>query len=234
MNRESNIYTLIFASVMVVIVALILSLVHEGLKDTQNRNVEIDKMSQILRSINIETTNQTTLTTYEDVISDVFLIDAEGNRTSDSKEEAFNTELKTEMAKPAQNRKYPIFEATVDGDKKYILALSGKGLWGDLWGYIAVNSDANTIFGANFSHAGETPGLGAEIAYSFFSEQFIGKHIFLNGEFKSIAIVKAGKSDSNRDYVDGISGGTITGRGVENMLFDSLEGYSKFLKKLQQ
>ncbi len=234
MNRESNAYTLIFASVMVIIVALLLSGVHEGLKDTQNRNVEIDKMSQILRSIKIETSGNDAVLKYEEYITDVFLVDSEGNRTDDSKETAFNTELKTELTRNKDQRKYPVFETKINGETKYILALSGKGLWGDLWGFIAINNDGNTIYGADFSHAGETPGLGAEIVYSWFSDQFIGKRIFIGDDFKSVAIVKTGKSLSDRDYVDGISGGTITGRGVEDMIHDSLEGYSNFLKKLQQ
>ena len=109
------------------------------------------------------------------------------------------------------------------------MAMNGAGLWGPLWGYISVDSDKNTVFGTDFSHAGETPGLGAEITKTEFSSQFAGKQIFKNGEFKSIAVVKPGKSAAGQDYVDGISGGTITSQGVSNMLFDSLKGYEKFL-----
>ena len=117
--------------------------------------------------------------------------------------------------------------AGVDGQKKYILALYGSGLWGPLWGYVSVNDDCTTVFGADFGHAGETPGLGAEIAT--FSNQFIDKHLFIGESFKSIAIVKPGKSADGRDYVDGISGGTITSQKVDQMLFDSLKEYTKFL-----
>jgi len=214
MNRESNSYTLIFATGMVIVVALILSLAHESLKETQNKNVEIDKISQILRSIRIETTDKDALGKYEELISDVFLVDEQGNKIEGSKDVAFATDLKAEMYKPKDERQYPVFVASIDGDTKYIMALSGKGLWGDIWGYMSVNSDGNTIYGADFSHSGETPGLGAEIATAAFSDQFMGKHIFRDEEFKSIAVVKSGKLATDRDYVDGISGGTITGNGI--------------------
>jgi Na+-transporting NADH:ubiquinone oxidoreductase subunit C len=87
----------------------------------------------------------------------------------------------------------------------------------------------DTVYGTDFSHEGETPGLGAEITKPAFSNQFKGKNLFRDGEFKSIAVVKAGKSAEGQDYVDGISGGTITSTGVSHMLFDSLSGYVKFL-----
>ena len=96
-------------------------------------------------------------------------------------------------------------------------------------GYISVDSDKNTIYGADFSHQGETPGLGAEISKPAFSNEFKGKKIFMSGEFKSVAVVKPGKSVAGQDYVDGISGGTITSKGVDEMLFNSLSGYVKFL-----
>lgn len=109
------------------------------------------------------------------------------------------------------------------------MALHGAGLWGPLWGYLSVDGDKNTVYGADFSHQGETPGLGAEISKPEFSNEFKGKKLFVDGTFKSIAIVKPGKSVAGQDYVDGISGGTITSNGVGAMLFDSLSGYVKFL-----
>jgi Na+-transporting NADH:ubiquinone oxidoreductase subunit C len=234
MNRESNKYILIFASIMVIIVALALSLVHETLKDTQTGNIEIDKKLQILRSINVNAANEAAKVEYDKLITDVFAIDIDGNKTSDSEDEVFAIDMKAELAKPVQERKYPVFTATINGKTKYIMALAGKGLWGDIWGYVSVNADGNTIYGADFGHAGETPGLGAEIALPAFGSQFIGKHLFQNEKFYSIAVVKHGKTDSERDYVDGISGGTLTGNGLDAMLFNSLEGYSVFLKKLEQ
>ena len=99
---------------------------------------------------------------------------------------------------------------------------------GDLCGIPFSNDDKNTVYGADFSHQGETPGLGAEITKPAFSGQFAGKQIFKDSTFKSIAVVKHGKTAEGQDYVDGISGGTITSQGVSKMLFDSLKGYEKF------
>lgn len=106
----------------------------------------------------------------------------------------------------------------------------GTGLWGPIWGYISFNDDKNTVYGTDFSHQGETPGLGAEIVTPAFSSQFIGKQIFKNNDFKSIAIVKPGKTAQGQDYVDGISGGTITSNGVDHMIKNTLEHYVEFLK----
>ena len=92
----------------------------------------------------------------------------------------------------------------------------------------------NTIFGADFSHQGETPGLGAEIAKPEFSSEFKGKKLFVGGTFKSVAVVKPGKSVADQDYVDGISGGTITSQGVDRMISGSLGGYVKFLTSQKQ
>ena len=109
------------------------------------------------------------------------------------------------------------------------MALHGAGLWGPIWGYISVDADKNTVYGTDFSHASETPGLGAEITKPAFSGQFAGKQLFKGNEFKSIAVVKKGKSADGQDYVDGISGGTITSQGVSAMLYNSLNSYVQFL-----
>lgn len=232
MNRDSNKYTIIFATIMVIVVALVLSLTHEALKGRQARNQDIDKMSQILRSINIQTTGSEAETEFEKLITDMYMIDEEGNQIPDSKDAAFDANLKAEMSKPYNERQYPVYVANVDGQTKYIMSLWGAGLWGPMWGYISVDGDGNTIFGADFDHDSETPGLGAEVSHSWFSDEFKGKHLFKEDNFKSIAVVKPGQTKSDQDYVDGISGGTITSHGVDQMLFNSLSGYKNFLIKI--
>ncbi len=112
--------------------------------------------------------------------------------------------------------------------------MRGAGLWGPIWGYLSVDEDCNTVYGADFSHAGETPGLGAEITNSVFSGQFSGKQLFKEGVFKSIAVVKQGNKTDGQDYVDGISGGTITSQGVNAMIHKSIGSYSKFLTTQKQ
>ena len=110
----------------------------------------------------------------------------------------------------------------------------GRGLWGPIWGYISLNDDFNTVFGASFAHKSETPGLGAEIASAEFQEQFKGKKIFKDKTFVSISVVKGGAKPSDPYEVDAVSGGTITSQGLENMIKDCLEGYQAFLKNQKQ
>jgi Na+-transporting NADH:ubiquinone oxidoreductase subunit C len=229
MNKESNSYTLIYASVMVILVALILAFTSEVLRPQQAKNEAIDKMRQILASLNISSASADVEALYNSTIVAAYPVDKDGHRTEGA---AFDVEPADELRKPADGRKYPVFEALIDGDKKYVLSLRGTGLWGPVWGYIALNSDKNTVFGASFGHEGETPGLGGEIDKPAFAAEFPGKKIFDNaGKFMSIAIVKPGKTAQGQDYVDGISGGTITSRGVNDMLYSSLEFYVPFLEQ---
>ncbi|MCL2650283.1 MAG: NADH:ubiquinone reductase (Na(+)-transporting) subunit C [Candidatus Azobacteroides sp.] len=227
MNKESNTYTIIYASGMVILVALLLAFTSQLLQKRQQQNEAIDKMRQILRSINIDIPKSQVKVTYEQLITDSFVIDSEGNQVEGN---AFEINLDNELTKPEAERRFPVFIATINGDRKYILALRGAGLWGPMWGYISLKADRNTVYGADFEHAGETPGLGAEINRPEFGRQFIGKRIFNNeGKFVSIAIVRLGRSAIGQDYVDGISGGTITSQGVDAMLRTSIGAYNKFL-----
>lgn len=229
MNKESNVYTIIYASVMVILVALLLAFTSETFRPRQAQNEAVDKMRQILTSINVESTNANAKDLYEKMIVDSYLVNASGDKMDGN---AFDTELVDELRKPVVERNYPVFVANIDGSTKYILELRGAGLWGPIWGFISLDDDKKTIFGASFGHSGETPGLGAEIDKPAFAKEFIGKKIFNpQGQFTSIAIVKPGKTAQDKDYVDGISGGTITSQGVDAMLFSSLEAYESFLTK---
>ena len=228
MNRESNVYTIVYASGMVILVALLLAFTSQSLQKKQQQNEAIDKMRQILRSINIDASNAEAENEYKKLITETFVVDASGNKTDG---DAFETNLVDELAKPEAARKYPVYVATINGEQKYILSMSGTGLWGPIWGYISLNSDKNTVYGADFGHSGETPGLGSEIDKPEFGREFIGKHIFnKENQFVSIAIVKPGKTAIGQDYVDGISGGTITSQSVHTMLETSIGAYTEFLR----
>ena len=140
--------------------------------------------------------------------------------------------MKKELAKPLEEQSLPVFISSLEGSKKYIIPVYGKGLWGPIWGYVALNDDLSTIYGAVFSHKAETPGLGAEINTKEFQEQFFGKEIFKLGEFVSVSVLKSGSADPESKYqVDGISGGTITSVGVDQMLRDCLSSYEPYFKK---
>ncbi|NLI71420.1 MAG: NADH:ubiquinone reductase (Na(+)-transporting) subunit C [Bacteroidales bacterium] len=232
MNTNKNSYTIIYAIIMVVVVALLLAFVSGALKSKQNANVELDKKKQILSSLNVDLNGQDAEALYIQYIQKAVVINSKGEILSDDKDKAFKIDIVKELSKPLENRELPIYVATVDGQEKYILSTRGAGLWGPIWGYIAFNEDKNSIFGTYFAHASETPGLGAEIANKDFQQEFIGKKIMnSDNEFVSVAIVKPGQKNTEKDYVDGISGGTITSKGVEDMLLKSIGQYESFLKQ---
>ena len=232
MNTNKNSYTITYAAIMVVIVALLLALVSGALKEKQTSNVKLDKKKQILSSLNISTEGEDAEALYNQYITAGMVVNSKGDVISDSREKAFEIDIAKELSKPMEKRELPVYVATVEGKSKYILSLRGAGLWGPIWGYVAFNDDKNSVFGTFFSHASETPGLGAEIAYKKFQNEFVGKKIKdADNKFVSIAIVKPGQNAEGKDYVDGISGGTITSKGVETMLLNSIGQYESFLQQ---
>ena len=221
MNTNSNSYTIIYAAVMVVIVAFLLAFVSSSLKDMQNANVKNDTKKQILSAINVTDVKDADAEFAKYEVKDM-LVQADG--TLAAYEGEFNTSFKGEIA---ENRLH-VFECKVDGATKYIVPVYGAGLWGPVWGYVALNDDKDTVFGVYFNHAGETPGLGAEITTPKFQAPFVGKKVLENGEV-GLSVVKAGKVAKPDYEVDGISGGTITSQGVDAMLKDCLKLYKPFL-----
>jgi Na+-transporting NADH:ubiquinone oxidoreductase subunit C len=232
MNRENSVYTIIYASVMVIVVALGLAFTHQVLNERQIANENTDKMQQILRSLNVNVSAAGAQAKYAELIKNAYLISDEGMKVEGTEgitpdDRAFSTE-----PGDAQAEGLPVYEAEVDGSVKYIIPMSGTGLWGAIWGYLAIEADGSAVYGAEFGHAGETPGLGAEIVSASFRGQFQGKNLFRENEFTSVAVVKPGQTNSRKDYVDGISGGTITSKGVDNMLLNSVGRYKNFLMNL--
>ena len=221
MNTNSNSYTIIYAAVMVVIVAFLLAFVSSSLKSIQNANIENDTKKQILSAINVTDVKDADAEFAKYEVKDM-LVQADG--TLAAYEGEFNTSFKGEIA---ENRLH-VFECKVDGATKYIVPIYGAGLWGPIWGYVALNDDKDTVFGVYFNHAGETPGLGAEITTPKFQAPFVGKKVLENGEV-GLSVVKAGKVAKPDYEVDGISGGTITSQGVDAMLKDCLKLYKPFL-----
>ncbi len=230
MDRQGNSYTFIYASVMVVVVATILAFISEALNPLQTRNEEVAKKSDILKSLNIVTTSDDAEKKYEQIIGDKsYILNYQGEKIEGN---AFAVDLSKEVRKPLEERNYPVYEGHLEsGETKYVLPMRGTGLWGPIWGYVALNDDKNTIYGASFDHKGETPGLGAEIAQRPFQEEFKGKTIFDNNKLVSIKVVKGGAPPDAPHAVDAISGGTITSQGMEIMLTDYFQGYEAFLKK---
>lgn len=212
---------------MAIIVAIGLAFTHQVLSDRQTANVNIDKMQQILQSLRVDVSPAEADGIYRNLVKSAYLITPEGIKIDGT--EGIRP---TDPAFSSQGKELAVYEAEVEGSKKYIIPMYGAGLWGPIWGYLSVESDGSTIYGSEFGHASETPGLGAEIVYPPFRNQFNGKELIKNGEFKSIAVVKPGQTNSEKDYVDGISGGTITSKGVDAMLLKSVGEYKNFLLRL--
>ena len=221
MNTNKNSYTFIYASVMVIIVAFLLAFVSSVLKPIQQKNVELDKKKQVLAALNIfEKDAEAAYATY---------VKADQLLATDGSVAAENGGFAVEnSAVNAEN--LPLYVCEVEGETKYVLPLYGAGLWGPIWGYVALNADKETIYGVYFSHAGETPGLGAEITNrDKFQGPFIGKKAINADNEVVISVVKNGKVQNPETEVDGISGGTITSQGVDAMLKSSIGLYKAFL-----
>ena len=232
MNKQSNTYTIIYISALVCIVGAVLAWVSLALKPKQSDNIRIDKMQQMLSSIRITSTTDNAIDLYNKYVVDSYIVNDNGEKLSG---EAFDISVASEIKKAENERQLPVFVCNIDNSIKYIIPVYGAGLWGPIWGYIAVESDGSTIYGAYFSHQGETPGLGAEIAKPAFADQFNGKHLYKGGEFKSISVIKNGNAPTDgSDYVDGISGGTITSKGVQSMLKSCLSCYQALFNPLSK
>lgn len=239
MNKNSNIYIIVYSAVMVVVVAVLLAFAALSLKAPQEANVRIEKMSAILASIGkgeeaAKAKDKTAYVTaeYEKYITESYCVDTRGDKVEGVDAFAQLDDLKAEYAKPAEARALPVFISNDGGVVRYIFPVWGVGLWGPVWGYVALEADLNTIYGASFDHKGETPGLGAEITTPDFTEQFKAKTLFEGGKFVSVTVLKgAGASEGDPHAVDAISGGTITSRGVEAMLRDCLTDYLPFIEK---
>lgn len=221
MNTNSNSYTIIYASVMVVIVAFLLAFVNSSLRETQGKNVELDTKKQILSSLGIKNV-QDAEAEFAKVVTSDEIVNEDGTTTP--YEGAFVTAYEKEAK---ENGRVHVFVCNIDGQTKYVVPVYGAGLWGAIWGYVALNEDKNTVFGTYFSHASETPGLGAEIATEHFQKEFEGKHV-MDGETVALGVEKNGKVENPEFQVDGISGGTITSKGVDAMLKGCMAKYTKF------
>lgn len=213
-DTNSNAYIVLYSTVMVVIVAVLLAVAALALKPRQDANDLNEKKRNILSSLSAEGES------YDQFI-DAYVVDKEGNRI-DGNVFALLNDLPTAFAEG----KYPIFEAK---DGRVVIPVTGMGLWGPVWGYVALEKDMNTVSGIIMAHKGETPGLGAEIATAKYQSKFVGKTIFEGDQFVSVTLRKGGAKDPAHE-VDAITGGTKTSDGVTAMLYNSLSNYLPLLE----
>ena len=222
-NKNSNAYIIFYATVMVVIVAILLSLASLSLQQRQYDNELGEKKSNILQSLGTPDGDF-------DATVRAYVVDADGNKTERPAAEVFDM-MKTnkDLRADYERKTLILFEAT---DGRVVIPLIGKGLWDDIWGYTALEGDMNTVSGIVMAHKGETPGLGAEIATPAHQALYKGKKLFENGDFVSISLRKGGAKDPAHE-VDAITGGTKTSDGVTAMLRDNLSEYLPFFQKSQ-
>ena len=188
LNTNSNAYTIIYASVLVVIVAFLLAFVASALKETQDKNVALDTKKQILSALNLR--------------------------------DCADPEAEWAKVLGEQSQDAEVLEANIDGEQKLVVKVKGAGLWGPIWGWVAIDKDGETVYGTFFNHEGETAGLGALIQENKFQDSFKGKKIFADGNV-ALGVYKSGKAPatlSTDNYVDAVTGATLTSNGVNDML----------------
>jgi len=231
-KTNSNGYTFLFAVIMVLVVASVLAFTATSLQPIQRENVRQEKMQSILATIGVETDRPGAEELYNKYISEAITLDQNGNIKEDV--DAFTVDLAKELKRPVEEQNYPLYVANYEGSTYYIVPLRGNGLWNAIFGYISLKDDVNTIKGATFDHLGETPGLGAEITKQWFKESFANEKIFDdNGNLVGVSVVKGDIDPSDKDdnKVDAISGATITGDGVSDMISERLQRYLPYFKQ---
>lgn len=251
--KYSNAYIFRYSAIMVIIVAIMLTGAARLLKPKQDNNIKIEKIQGILSSANIASEKSNAEKTYNEHLIREIAVNEKGEIISVFQNQKleigsirpFNINLKdmqTLHEKKLNNEAisqeplYPVIILEHNSDTLFVFPMRGRGLWGPLYGNIALKSDLNTIAGAVFEHDKETPGLGAEINQEWFEKQFIGKKIFneTDGSFLSVKVVKGGIKNSSLPEihgVDAISGGTITSDGLSNMIKSNFEIYLPYIKK---
>jgi Na+-transporting NADH:ubiquinone oxidoreductase subunit C len=245
MKNFSNKYIFLYSIVLVAIVAILLSVVATGLKSKQQANVRNEKMQSLLAAINVRVerddaakvyrqyfTQELNVTTAGETI-DIF--DVVADKQTQGSVRPFDVNLKEQQTKSLQGDKkavFPVYCYTKDGKTGYVLPMRGTGLWGAVWGYIAIAQDCNMVEGVTFDHEGETPGLGAEITTEKFQKPFLGKQILDDkGKVVSIAVKKHADKEGKHE-VDAITGGTMTSNGVSAMLATDMARYQMFFDKV--
>ena len=241
MNTNSNVYTIIYTTIVVVVVAAVLAVAAMAFKPMQTANIKAETLSQMMVAAGLGTMdefqeigNDNVLVRYSENISEAFTVNLDGDKVSDLKTDKDNIEL-VDNFKPQDVAIKNHGEATLPVYRfksgATVIPIYGAGLWGPVWGYIALDTDFQTILGVYFDHSGETPGLGSKIKDDpEFQAQFIGKSFDLADAANPFDIIKGGAPESNNHAVDAISGSTMTCRGLDTGIDLWVGAYSNYLK----
>jgi len=247
-RTDKNSYTIIFATIMVVIVGAMLAFLATYLKPQIDNNKRLEKQQNILYALGINNNDEKSVAfvptaevaeKFNTYITKQLVILGEGGTKTEENKEAYLIDLKKEAAnaKKGAVRRLPLFIGEKEGEKFYIIPMLGKGLWDAVWGYIALDENL-VVEGVFFDHKGETPGLGANINQRFFMDDFKGEHIVDGMTFKGITVAKGNadpKNERKEDFkVDAIAGATITGTGITAMIKKDLGMYIPYLQTLKK
>lgn len=230
MQQHSNSYTLRYAIFFTTAVAIVLALLASGLRPMQERNIAQAKRAAILQSV-MTVDKETLESDYNSYITE-FVYALDGSEKTD--EAAFDVDIRKQVKLADEERSYPLYLYNRDGETRYIIPLEGKGLWGPITAFVALDSDLNTISGVVFEHEKETPGLGAEISMPMFEDRYTGKQLYNDGgQLVSVRVLKgSGNAISSNHEVDGLTGATMTLNGVNGMMTDELLLYENILASI--
>ena len=243
-KTDSNLYTVLFAIGMVLVVGALLAFTASSLRPTIDANKRIEKQQNILYAMGVNENDETSVEfVSKDKVAEEFAkyikkqLVIEGDNVSEDTE-AYLIDIKKQQtaAKEGKTRKLPLFVGEKEGKTFYIAPIRGKGLWDAIWGYVAMDKNM-VVQGVFFDHKGETPGLGANIKQRYFMDDFIGEDLMNNGSFKGISVSKSNNDPKNEDKndneVDAIAGATITGNGVAAMIKSEIGLYVPYFKTLK-
>ncbi|WP_378410813.1 NADH:ubiquinone reductase (Na(+)-transporting) subunit C [Rhodocytophaga aerolata] len=222
-----------YATILTVVCGVLLAVASEGLKPLQQANIELEQKESILSSVFTLEKGDDVAAIYEQRVKS-YVVDAKGNVVDGKKVE--EVDVVEEYKKPVEQRLLPVYEIVSENDPNvidsYVLPLRGYGLWNNIWGFIALDKDLNTVKGVRFEHAGETPGLGARIATEEVQQRYVGKKIADGSQIVAVQMMKGEGNDysDSPHKVDGMSGATITAKGLNNMLTEYLKAYESFFK----
>lgn len=247
MKNFSNRYIYIYSTVLVLVVATVLALIAVGLKPFQQKNIKAEQMQQLLFAAGINVERNVAEENYNKYIVAEYTVNNQGDiideyidgKQTKGNERPFSVNVKAQYksfkAGNTKDVKLPMYVCKKDnGEMIYIVPVRGAGLWGDIWGNVALKNDLNTIEGVIFDHESETPGLGSKIVDEAFIKLFNGKQIFNNNdEFVSVKVEKRATAD-NPHAVDALSGATLTSNGVSSMIEDCLQFYLPHFKILKK
>ena len=262
-NKEGNGFTFGFSIAMVVVVGAILTFLFLTWKPLFDKNDADKKMMDVLAAIKVDSDRQNSKELFDQYVTKRISLSFEGNVveerdgeiSSSDKADPFNIDVKKDYKSGTSklvlqfkgdkkrlmeevskiDQSYPLYVCEKNDSTFYVMPMVGTGLWGPIWGYVSINEDFSTVYGASFDHKTETPGLGAEIKEPMFEAPFTGKKIFdLSGNYTSISVEKGGIDPNNADHeVDGITGGTITSNGVDEMLYRTMKIYTNYFESIK-